>query len=235
MMLILARALLGIAGATLQPSILALISNMFRDDRQRSTAISIWASSLLVGVALGPLVGGALLQKFWWGSVFLIGVPIMLVLLATAPFLVPEYRDRDSGRIDLPSVLLSLAAVIPIVFAVKEAARAGLTPDVVFALVIGVVSTPSSYRGSVGSVSRCWTSGCSATGSSVRHWASCCSVRSPSAGSDCCSPAALQRRLRTRSAGQHVWLPAWRPGRGSGTAPALSGWWPTASPRPGPY
>ncbi|HJP78321.1 MAG TPA: MFS transporter [Pseudonocardiaceae bacterium] len=139
-LLIGARALLGIAGATLQPSILALISNMFRNDRQRSIAISLWATSLLVGVALGPLVGGALLQKFWWGSVFLIGVPVMVLLLVTAPFLVPEYRDRGAGRIDLLSVLLSLAAVIPIVYAIKEIARSGLQTGNVIALVIGLVA-----------------------------------------------------------------------------------------------
>jgi DHA2 family multidrug resistance protein-like MFS transporter len=135
-----ARALLGVAGATLQPSILALISNMFRNDKQRSTAISLWATSLLVGVALGPLVGGALLEKFWWGSVFLIGVPVMVLLLATAPFLVPEYRDREAGRIDLLSVLLSLAAVIPVVYAIKEIARAGIQPGNVIALALGLVA-----------------------------------------------------------------------------------------------
>ncbi|HEY4459779.1 MAG TPA: MFS transporter [Pseudonocardiaceae bacterium] len=140
LLLIGARALLGIAGATLQPSILALISNMFRNDKQRSTAISLWATSLLVGVALGPLVGGVLLQKFWWGSVFLIGVPVMVLLLVTAPFLVPEYRDRNAGRIDLLSVLLSLAAVIPVVYAIKEIARAGIRPANMIALVVGLVA-----------------------------------------------------------------------------------------------
>ena len=135
-----ARALLGIAGATLQPSILALISNMFRDDKQRSTAISLWATSLLVGVALGPLVGGALLQRFWWGSVFLMGVPVMVLLLVTTPFLVLEYRDRDAGRIDLLSVVLSLVAIIPVIYAIKEFARSGGTPITALALVIGLAA-----------------------------------------------------------------------------------------------
>lgn len=139
-LLIGARALLGVAGATLQPSILALISNMFRNERQRSTAISLWATSLLVGVALGPLVGGALLQEFWWGSVFLIGVPVMVLLLVTAPFLVPEYRDRTAGRIDLVSVLLSLAAVIPVVYAIKEIARAGVQTVNLIALAVGLLA-----------------------------------------------------------------------------------------------
>jgi MFS transporter, DHA2 family, multidrug resistance protein len=139
-LLIAARALLGVAGATLQPSILALISTMFRNDRQRSTAISIWATSLLVGVALGPLVGGVLLQKFWWGTVFLIGVPVMVLLLVTAPFLLPEHSNRGGGRIDPLSVLLSLATVIPVIYGIKEIARAGPTPAAVLAVALGLVA-----------------------------------------------------------------------------------------------
>nr|WP_279581305.1 MFS transporter [Fodinicola feengrottensis] len=103
-MLIAARALLGIAGATLMPSTLALISGMFRNERQRGTAISVWATCLLVGTVIGPLVGGVLLSVFWWGSVFLMGVPVMALLLVTAPILLPEQRDSTAGRIDLISV-----------------------------------------------------------------------------------------------------------------------------------
>jgi DHA2 family multidrug resistance protein-like MFS transporter len=133
-LLIGARALLGVAGATLQPSILALITTMFRDERQRSTAISLWATSLLVGVVIGPVVGGVLLQRFWWGSVFLIGVPVMLLLLVTAPFLLPEHRDRGAGRIDPLSVLLSLVAIIAVIYGIKEIARSG--PTLVAVLVL---------------------------------------------------------------------------------------------------
>ncbi|HEX5405934.1 MAG TPA: MFS transporter [Pseudonocardiaceae bacterium] len=138
--LIVARGLLGIAGATLMPSILALLSNMFRDNKQRSTAISIWATALLVGVAIGPLIGGALLEVFWYGSVFLIGVPVMVLVLILVPRLVPEYKAEDSGRIDLGSVLLSLLAIIPIVYAIKEFAQDGLAPTPVLALVIGLIA-----------------------------------------------------------------------------------------------
>lgn len=138
-MLIVARALLGIAGATLMPSTLALISNMFRDPRQRSTAISIWATCLLVGVAAGPLVGGVLLELFWWGSVFLMGVPVMVLLLATAPTLLPEYRDRNAGRLDLISVVLSLAAILPLIYGLKEFAKDGLALPTVLAIAVGVV------------------------------------------------------------------------------------------------
>ncbi|MFI0357538.1 MFS transporter [Actinomadura sp. 9N407] len=117
--LIIARALLGIAGATLMPSTLALISNMFRDPRQRGTAIGVWAACLSGGVALGPVVGGALLESFWWGSVFLIAVPVMGVLMVAAPFLLPEYRDPAAGRVDVISVVLSIAAMLPIVYGIK--------------------------------------------------------------------------------------------------------------------
>ena len=94
-MLIAARALLGITGATLMPSSLALISNMFKDPRQRGVAISVWVTCFSVGIAVGPVLGGALLEWFWWGSVFLLGVPVMVVLLVAAPLLLPEYRDRE--------------------------------------------------------------------------------------------------------------------------------------------
>jgi MFS transporter, DHA2 family, multidrug resistance protein len=89
-MLIATRALLGLAGATLAPSTLSLIRNMFLDQQQRTVAISVWVSSYSVGAAIGPFVGGLLLEHFWWGSVFLIGVPVMVVLLVLGPVLLPE-------------------------------------------------------------------------------------------------------------------------------------------------
>ena len=92
-MLFAARAGLGIAGATLAPSTLSLISNMFADPRQRTFAIGVWATSYSVGAAIGPLVGGLLLEHFWWGSVFLLAVPVMVLLLAVGPRLLPEFRD----------------------------------------------------------------------------------------------------------------------------------------------
>lgn len=125
-MLIAARALLGIAGATVSPSTLALISNMFRDHKQRSLAIGIWLTCAMGGMALGPVVGGAMLEHFWWGSVFLLGVPVMLLLLITAPLLLPEYRHPESGRIDLTSVVLSLGAILPVIYGLKQSANHGL-------------------------------------------------------------------------------------------------------------
>ena len=96
-MLIAMRALLGIAGATLAPSTLSLIRNMFHDPAQRTFAIGIWVASYSVGAAIGPMVGGLLLEYFWWGSVFLLGVPVMLLLLVLGPLLLPEFRDPDAG------------------------------------------------------------------------------------------------------------------------------------------
>jgi DHA2 family multidrug resistance protein-like MFS transporter len=137
-MLIGARAVLGIAGATLMPSTLALISNMFRDPRQRGTAIAVWMSCFMGGMVIGPVVGGLLLAVAWWGSVFLLGVPVMVLLLVTAPKLLPEYRDEQAGRLDLASVALSLGAILPIVFALKELAKDGLSLTTVAVLLAGL-------------------------------------------------------------------------------------------------
>ncbi|HEV2527079.1 MAG TPA: MFS transporter [Thermomicrobiales bacterium] len=138
-MLIAARAVLGIAGATLMPSTLALISNMFRDAGQRGTAIAVWMTSFMGGIAIGPLVGGLLLESFWWGSVFLIGVPVMVLLLVAGPFLLPEFRDADAGRLDLASVALFLAAILPVVYGIKEMAVDGLAPVGPVMIVTGLV------------------------------------------------------------------------------------------------
>ncbi|MFI6940941.1 MFS transporter [Streptomyces sp. NPDC050418] len=137
-MLIVTRALLGIAAASLMPSTLALISNMFPDPGERARAIAVWASSFMAGTALGPVIGGVLLEYFWWGSAFLLGVPVMAVLLLAAPFLLPEYRAPDSGRLDLTSVLLSLGAILPFIYGLKEFARLGWQPGSPVALAVGL-------------------------------------------------------------------------------------------------
>ncbi|MCR3742171.1 MFS transporter, DHA2 family, multidrug resistance protein [Actinomadura glauciflava] len=124
--LIAARALLGVAGATLMPSTLALIINIFRDERERGKAIAIWATCQFAGGAFGPVLAGLLLQRFWWGSVFLVAVPVMALLLAAGPVLLPEFRDRSAGRrIDPLSVALSLGAVLPMVYGMKQLTLAG--------------------------------------------------------------------------------------------------------------
>ncbi len=138
-LLIAARALLGVAGATLMPSTLSLIRTMFDDAGQRTTAIAVWMGALTVGSALGPLVGGVLLETFWWGSVFLIGAPVMVLLLVTGPFLLPEHRVVDPDPLDPASVVLSLGAILPLVWAVKHAAVEGVDLLGVGALLLGLV------------------------------------------------------------------------------------------------
>jgi DHA2 family multidrug resistance protein-like MFS transporter len=138
-MLIAARALLGVAGATLTPSTLALITNLFHDPRQRAGAIGIWAGCFTAGAIIGPVAGGVMLDHFWWGSVFLLAVPPMVLLLVLGPVLLPEFRDTRAGRLDLPSVALSLAAIAPFVYGLKEIARDGWRPLPVTALLAGLV------------------------------------------------------------------------------------------------
>ena len=138
-MLIGARAVLGIAGAAIAPCTLSLISTLFPDERQRATALGVSAGCFTVGAVVGPIVGGILLNHFWWGSAFLIGVPAMVVLLVVGPFLLPEYRNEKAGRIDVPSVLLSLAAILPAIHGLKHLASHGAGVQSIGALVAGGV------------------------------------------------------------------------------------------------
>ena len=149
-MLIATRALLGVAGATLAPSTLSLIRNMFLDPHQRTFAIGIWATSFSVGGALGPLLGGVMLEQFWWGSVFLLGVPVMALLLVVGPKLLPEFRDPDAGRLDLTSAAMSLLAVLSVIYGLKRIAQdgAGVVPAgfIVAGIAIGVLFTRRQRR-----------------------------------------------------------------------------------------
>ncbi|BDX29956.1 MFS transporter [Mycobacterium antarcticum] len=135
-----ARALLGVFGAMLMPSTLSLIRNIFTDASARRLAIALWASCFTAGSALGPIVGGALLQHFHWGAVFLVAVPILLPLLVLAPRLVPESQDPNPGPVDLVSVMLTLTTMLPVVWAVKAAAHDGLSWWVAGAVVLGIGS-----------------------------------------------------------------------------------------------
>ncbi|WP_258563530.1 MFS transporter, partial [Streptomyces phytophilus] len=135
--LIAARLLLGVAGATLMPSTLSLISNLFRDPRQRGLAFAIWAAMFSLGVALGPVAGGALLEYFWWGSAFLMGIPVMVLLLVAGPLLLPESRDPDAGRVDAASVVLSLGTMLPVTYAIKELAH-GVAAVPLLAAAVGI-------------------------------------------------------------------------------------------------
>jgi DHA2 family multidrug resistance protein-like MFS transporter len=137
-MLIGARALLGIAGATLAPSTLSLIRNMFPDPGQHTIAIGVWISSFSAGAALGPLLGGVLLEYFWWGSVFLLAVPVMVLLLAVGPLLLPEFRDPEAGRLDIASAVLSLAGLLAVIYGLTRSAEAGLGWLPALSVVVGL-------------------------------------------------------------------------------------------------
>lgn len=123
--LIAARALLGVAGATIAPSTLSLIRHMFLDEDQRTFAIGAWGTGYAAGGLVGPVLGGVMLEWFWWGSVFLLAVPVMVLILVLAPLLLPEYRDPKAGRADLISAGLSLSAVLTIVYGLKHVAEQG--------------------------------------------------------------------------------------------------------------
>jgi DHA2 family multidrug resistance protein-like MFS transporter len=137
-MLIGARALLGIAGATVAPSTLSLIRNMFHDSHQRTRAIGLWITAYSLGGAIGPLLGGLLLEFFWWGSVFLLAVPVMALLLVLGPLLLPEFRDPAAGRPDLLSAALSLVAVLAVIYGLKQIAQDGLEWPSVVSIVGGL-------------------------------------------------------------------------------------------------
>ncbi|ROQ23179.1 DHA2 family multidrug resistance protein-like MFS transporter [Streptomyces sp. PanSC19] len=138
-MLIAARVLLGIAGAAISPSTLALISTMFQDAKQRAAAIGMWASCFTLGAIIGPMLGGVMLEHFWWGSLFLLGVPVMVLLLIAGPKVLPESANPEAGRIDLPSVALNLGTTLPVIYGIKETARNGWSPLSAAAIVVGLV------------------------------------------------------------------------------------------------
>jgi len=138
--LIAARAVLGFFGAMIMPATLSLLRSTFVDRDQRRLAIAIWASGFAAGSALGPIVGGILLEHFAWGSIFLIAVPVLVPLLVLAPILLVESRDPDPGPFDPLSVLLSLTAMAPVVAAIKLLATHGPGLDVLGLAVLGVVS-----------------------------------------------------------------------------------------------
>jgi DHA2 family multidrug resistance protein-like MFS transporter len=136
--LIAARAVLGIAGATLAPSTLSLIRNMFLDDKQRTFAIGVWIASFSLGGAIAPLVGGLMITWFWWGSVFLLAVPVMILLLGVGPFLLTEYKDPNAGRLDILSAIMSLLAVLGVIYGVKLVAEHGVGWAAIASIAAGI-------------------------------------------------------------------------------------------------
>ena len=145
-----ARAVLGVGGATLMPSTLALIRNMFHDPAQRGKAIAVWSAVMMGGVTLGPVISGILLEHFWWGSVFLINLPAMVLLIVLAPALLPEFRSPSAERFDLLSSALSLASVLPVIYGIKKLAADGFgtlpVVSVAVGLAVGVVFVRRQLR-----------------------------------------------------------------------------------------
>jgi DHA2 family multidrug resistance protein-like MFS transporter len=135
--LIVTRALLGVAGATLMPSTMALIRNMFHDPDQRRIAIAVWINCFVVGGAIGPLLGGVMLEHFWWGSVFLLNVPVMIALLVLAPILLPEFKDPGAGRLDVQSAALSLLAILSVIYGIKRMAQDGIGAISIASIALG--------------------------------------------------------------------------------------------------
>ncbi|MFI1926770.1 MFS transporter [Streptomyces sp. NPDC020377] len=137
--LIAARAVLGIGGATLMPATMALIRTMFTDPAQRAKAIGMWSAVMTGGIALGSVMSGLLVQYFWWGSVFLVNLPAMVLLLVLGPALLPESRDPAPGRFDWPSVPLSMAAVLPVIYGLKEIPSEGWHAQYVVSVTVGLL------------------------------------------------------------------------------------------------
>jgi DHA2 family multidrug resistance protein-like MFS transporter len=145
-MLILARVLMGLAGASLMPSTLALIRGMFTDRRERTTALGLWTASFSLGGLLAPLLGGALLERFWWGSVFLVALPVTVLLLALGPAALPEFRDPDAAGFDLLGAAQSLLALLAVVYALKRAAAGGGLREAGAAALLGILLSAAFVR-----------------------------------------------------------------------------------------
>ncbi|MGV9556202.1 MFS transporter [Streptomyces sp. NPDC003522] len=137
--LIAARAVLGVGGATLMPSTMAMLRTMFTDPGQRAKAIGLWSGVMTAGIALGSVMSGVLVEHFWWGSVFLVNLPAMALLLVLGPLLLPASGNPRPGRFDLPSVPLSLAAVLPVVYGLKEIPSEGWNVRYVVAVTVGLL------------------------------------------------------------------------------------------------
>ena len=138
--LVASRAALGFFGAMLMPSTLSILRNVFTDREERRLAIAVWAAGFAAGSALGPIVGGFLLEHFWWGSVFLLAVPVLVLLLALAPFFVPESRDPAPGRVDVLSIVLVMATMTPVVYGIKTFAKSGPSVVALVSVAVGLAA-----------------------------------------------------------------------------------------------
>ncbi|KAB1136586.1 MFS transporter [Micromonospora sp. DT46] len=134
--LVAARALMGVGGAAIMPVTLSIISNVF-DPRERGRAIGVWAGAVGLAVAIGPILGGALLEHYWWGSVFLINVPVVVLGVVLVALLVPESRDPDPGRVDVVGVLLSVVGLVALTYGIIDGGEHGFGRPLVWVAILG--------------------------------------------------------------------------------------------------
>ena len=137
--LLAARVGIAVFGSMLLPATLSLLRSVFRDDRQRTLAIAIWTAGFSAGAALGPIAGGFLLNHFWWGSVFLLAVPVLLAFLVAAPLILPESKDPHPGPVDPLSIVLAVLTMAPVVYGIKSLATGGSVLHGVLFMAVGAL------------------------------------------------------------------------------------------------
>jgi MFS transporter, DHA2 family, multidrug resistance protein len=137
-MIIMSRAVMGVAGAAIMPASMALIGVLYPDTQRRVSAMGVYMTCFLTGMATAPLIGGLMIEHWWWGSVFLLGVPVMLLTLVAAPRLLPEFRAPAQGRIDLRSAALCLAAILLVVAALKVIVNSGWSWTAIGTAALGI-------------------------------------------------------------------------------------------------
>lgn len=134
------RSLMGIGASAIMPATLSILTNVFHDPRERAKAIGVWAGVSAIGIAIGPIAGGVLLQHFWWGSVFLVNVPVVAIALVAGFVLVPDSKDPDAGRLDPLGSLLSIAGLAILLWAIIEGPSNGWgSPPVLGGFVVGAL------------------------------------------------------------------------------------------------
>lgn len=133
------RALMALGGATLLPSGLAVLSELFENPAQRARAIGIFAATFAAGFAVGPIAGGLLLESFWWGSVFLINIPVAILFIILAPVVLREVHGSRPGRIDIASVVMSASGLLLSIYGIKHAAAYGFSITSSVSFIVGVV------------------------------------------------------------------------------------------------
>lgn len=137
-MIIATRAVMGVAGAAIMPASMALIGRIYPDPKASVSAMGAYMTCFLTGMAVAPLVGGVLIEHWGWGSVFLMGVPVMVLTVVAAPRVLPEFRAPDPGRLDLRSAALCLASILLVVYALKSLVNGGVSGLAVVAAAVGV-------------------------------------------------------------------------------------------------